>query len=254
LSYKPRNYSDGELALLFRLLAEGPLTGADLTTSTVVPGMQPGDTGGYLLSSLKRLLASADVDRQGNEGLYSIAREPSLVLRAAPRRPLAQMRATAETLADALRPLCARIEIAGSIRRQCPTCGDIELCAIVPDGGATEALNLSAALPIRSGQKYTQVIVDIADLGPVTVDFFCTTDPTAWGMLYFIRTGSADFVKRALGYWKKISDGGECRELHLYTGNDTPVPTPEEADVFRALSTPERPVAFIPPERRVPRG
>ena len=43
------------------------------------------------------------------------------------RMPYQEAMAYAITMVNILRPLCSRIEIAGSLRRQCPTVGDIEL-------------------------------------------------------------------------------------------------------------------------------
>lgn len=240
-------YSDGEMVILRRLL-DGPATAAELLTRTVMPGMSPDDTGAYLTSCLMRLRNSGKVIPAPVCGQYALTSAVELVLRADQRRPLAQMRAVAEDLVKIMLPGAVRIEIAGSIRRQKQDCGDIEICALVTDGRLTEAFVRGAAQVIKSGPKYTQAIIDAPSTGPVTVDLFSTDDPTRWGLLFFIRTGSADFVKRALGYWKKISDGGECRDLHLYKGSDTIVATPEEDDVFRALGI--KPVA---PERRVPR-
>ena len=43
------------------------------------------------------------------------------------RFPLAQGQAVAEQVVLELSPFCERIQIAGSIRRKCPSVGDIEL-------------------------------------------------------------------------------------------------------------------------------
>src|SRR5688572_28680494 len=55
------------------------------------------------------------------------------------RLPLARARAIAEKVVDALRDHCLRIEIAGSIRRGRPECGDVDLVC-VPKPGGREAM------------------------------------------------------------------------------------------------------------------
>jgi DNA polymerase/3'-5' exonuclease PolX len=50
------------------------------------------------------------------------------------RRPLAEATALATELVDLLRVFCARIEIAGSVRRRRPDIGDLEL-VVVPQNG-----------------------------------------------------------------------------------------------------------------------
>ena len=103
----------------------------------------------------------------------------------------------------------------------------------------------------------TRVIISEHQV-PVKVDLFQTADPACWGMLYFIRTGSADFVRRALHYWHRAT-AGECNGLRLRLAGNRPVDTPEEDDVFRVISEHAvraglRPVPFVPPERRTSRA
>ena len=50
------------------------------------------------------------------------------------RMPLVTARVLAERIVDELRPFCERIEIAGSIRRRRPLCGDVDLVALPKDG------------------------------------------------------------------------------------------------------------------------
>jgi len=168
--------------------------------------------------------------------------------------PLADARIYAHKLLDLLEPVCERIEIAGSIRRQCLEVGDIELVAIpkptwdlfgnrkwdtqtivnrVYDLYQQALLLLSSEGPMftKQGEWYAQFTA----FG-MKVDLFMTT-PEKWGCIYMIRTGSADFSKRMM---TKKSRGGECPD-HLYFKDgrlwegEYSLETPEEDDVFRLL-------------------
>lgn len=73
----------------------------------------------------------------------------------------------------------------------------------------------------------------------VCCDLFITT-PECWGVIFAIRTGPGDYsrelvtVAKRLGY--QVEDGRLWR-LHRDGARDV-VPTPEEADFFRALGVP----------------
>ena len=169
--------------------------------------------------------------------------------------PLDVARYQAHRLLDLLEPVCERIEIAGSIRRQCLEVGDIELVAIPkPTRGLFfhkwdtqiiidrifEIDKLSflresdEPLFAKRGEWYAQFTI----FG-MKVDLFMTT-PEKWGCIFMIRTGSADFSKRMM---TKKSGGGYCPD-HLYFKNgrlwdgEEVLDTPEEDDVFRLLGVP----------------
>lgn len=170
-------------------------------------------------------------------------------------------------------PSVQRLEIGGSIRRRKPIVHDIELVAQVapaqstlfggidpkaPSMTLTNALRARADTVIRSGPSMTSVILSEPESGRVQVDLFLTADPAAWGMLFFIRTGSLDFVKRALGYWKRATNGGECSDLRLRLADGTPLDTPDEQAVFsqisdHAVKAGMQPVQYIPPQKRTAR-
>lgn len=186
----------------------------------------------------------------------------------------------AQALRSELGPACDRIEIAGSVRRQKAIVRDLELVAIsrttvhfetvdlftsrrcenLDVWDALEALRLDGRLlPIsprssepeedpnwqskRSGSRYLKLFLIKPRL---KVDLFLV-DPPTWGLLYTIRTGSAEFSKRLVTHWTQLS-GGRAREGRLYLPEaigGKPVATPEEADVFRAC----RLLQPAPPER-----
>jgi DNA polymerase/3'-5' exonuclease PolX len=182
-----------------------------------------------------------------------------------PRLPLEVARGLADTLVELLRPGCERIEIAGSIRRERPEVGDIELLA-VPRwdtlagglfGDIAESVNLldvelrrlEAADGLedhsirrrldkngtpRWGERYKALTFHT-----VPVDLFICLPPAQWGVLYVIRTGPAEFGHALVtpqahgGYLPSYLQVREGALRRRDTGEV--VPTPEEVDVFRAL-------------------
>ena len=176
--------------------------------------------------------------------------------------------ALAGQLADQLRPACARIEIAGSLRRQSENPRDIELVAISHPEDTSEVVrdmfgDVVATIqttPLedavfeltdweldrvirRNGPRYkrlrsTQSRNYVGDY--VACDLFIVRPPATWGVIYTIRTGPADFsqalVTRALQMGLKV-DGGQLWKLHR-DGRREALLTPEESDFFAILGLP----------------
>lgn len=152
----------------------------------------------------------------------------------------------AVSVRDKIRPFCmaGHCEVAGSIRRQKPEdIKDVEIVAI------PNSLYLRELRDIVNHQwgtpeigafpsKYTRV------RGAVNIDFFWCT-PQTWGLNFFIRTGSAEYVKMALTQWKQKHAEGFAHQARLYTDPKTMVDTPTEAAVFEALGW-----TWEPPEKR----
>jgi DNA polymerase (family 10) len=160
----------------------------------------------------------------------------------------------AEILAE-LGDACERIEVAGSLRRQKAEIGDIEIVAIprlvtetdlfgVPVAQKSRLDACLAALGVRltkGGDRFKQ----FAWHG-TTVDLFLT-DRERWGVIYTIRTGSADFshwlvTPRAAG--GALPPGMRFQDGRLWRGAES-VSTPEESDVFAAIGWP-----WLPPAER----
>gem|GEM_PF-905405 len=249
-----------------RVLERGARTAAELATEAL-PAWGPASAAWAAQETLIHLRDAGAVEGPDADGRYRLTQHAASS-DGPQRRPLAEMRGMAERLAAQLRRHAVRLEIAGSVRRQAPRVKDIELCALVeprpdlfglheaPDEtGLARALRAGASSVLRGGAKYIQVEMRPQDDGPlVCVELFLTADPAQWGMLYFIRTGSADFVRRALAYWKSITGGGYCRGNRLHLADGTAVDTPEEGDVFAALERyGDAAVSLVPPERRAPR-
>ena len=134
----------------------------------------------------------------------------------------------AEDIEAKLAPGCERIEIAGSLRRERPVIGDIEIVCIpryqvdmfgvvayeqpsyldaILSGLVAEGRLLPGK---KNGKKFKQFIIPHAVSG-ITLDLFITT-PERWGVIFAIRTGPASFSKRLVTQQVK---GGYCRIIVL---------------------------------------
>lgn len=191
----------------------------------------------------------------------------------ATRLPLVRAQPVAEQLVADLAPWCIRLEVAGSIRRQRPDVGDIELVAIpqfrnepsslwgdeVPVNVLFERINVLAGegtLERLSGaERYVKLVHAPSGL---QLDLFLAT-PDNWGLIFLIRTGPADYsqwlVSEARRRGHHVSGGHLWRGTHPHgvecscaKTSFSPVPTPEERDVYTALAMPW----VDPRDRRAP--
>lgn len=165
----------------------------------------------------------------------------------------------ADKALEEFRPYCERIEIAGSLRRQKREIGDIEICAI-----PRYEINLFgepglSLLNLYLGQMaQKQRLVTEGKWGPsykkfrlaahqeMSIDLFITSPPQ-WGLIFMIRTGSAEFSQRLvtqknkgglLPSHLKVSDGW------VWDGNER-LELPEEDSVFALLG-----IDYINPQDR----
>lgn len=177
---------------------------------------------------------------------------------------LAQARTIAEQWLEILRPSCARIEIAGSIRRSKAYAHDIELIAVpkvmeeldlfgYPVGkhdlleDAIKAMQKDESLLIvKGGPRFKKIAISEM----IGIDLFIVRPPAQWGVLYMIRTGPADFSKwmvtaqasgGALPSEYVVADG----TVHLRSDLQSVIQVPEEADYFTLCE-----MEWIPPEKR----
>lgn len=162
----------------------------------------------------------------------------------------------ANDIVNELSPLCERIEIAGSIRRKKDEVGDIEIVAIpnckmdmfgeVISGD--HELNYyeweKLGKLVKNGNKFKQVTL----YRGISLDLFIVTPPAQWGVIFTIRTGSADFSHRLVT--SKRQGGMMPSNLRVEGGaiwsNNHIIETPEEQDVFDLIGVP-----FIDPELRI---
>ena len=162
------------------------------------------------------------------------------------RYQLGDMRVLAKSVVDLLKPYCERIEIAGSVRRECATVKDIEIVCIPSQLDMFEYIQTAENMigrPVKGTAlgKYMQVL--IAD--KISLDLFMT-DSDRWGMIYAIRTGSAGFVQHNLARaWSEQgykSEGGILK--HEIYG--TTFQFHEEEDLFEFLG-----VKWVDPKDRL---
>jgi DNA polymerase/3'-5' exonuclease PolX len=154
--------------------------------------------------------------------------------------------AIAERVKAHLAPHCERIEIAGSIRRRKADVGDIEMVAIPKpyDVGlfASGIAQIVSVWPKVRGElpcKYTQRMLPEG----IALDLFFATEEN-WGLIYAIRTGSADYSHRVLACgWVR---NGYKSVNGMLTRDGVAVPVREERDLFRLAGVPwEQPEARI---------
>jgi DNA polymerase/3'-5' exonuclease PolX len=190
--------------------------------------------------------------------------------------PLAVARVVAEAVVHHLTPFASQIAIAGSVRRKRKYVSDIEIVMAPGVSGVDVDLfgvaekqhfhdpNEGIAAYNRIEAKHPLKIRDVLGKDDVTrqidgpryksfedtntgiaIDLFIVRPPATWGCLFFIRTGPADWNKRAMKLAHvrglKFDKGRLVRQATTRTALDTPT----EKDVFRALKMP-----FKPPSAR----
>jgi DNA polymerase/3'-5' exonuclease PolX len=173
------------------------------------------------------------------------------------KRPHDEVLRVAEHIVTALTPFCERIESAGSLRRQRPWVGDIELVAIPrrpikpqlsllepPEYDLEAETELGAFLKENkvkfrvNGQKQKSFYY-----GSLQVDLYLPLVEN-WGWRYMLSTGSQKF-----NVWLVMSaaaGGAMPTDMNSDGGwiwrQGVKVETPEEADVFREMKLPFIPV------------
>lgn len=175
------------------------------------------------------------------------------------KRPYKVVSAIAAQLVDALKPVCERIEIAGSLRRRRPLIGDIEILVIPKfqldifrePSKRSELEDLldiwrETAVFTKDGERYKQIRFETVGGAAYQLDLF-VQDTSTWGVNMMIRTGPSDFsrkmvTRRSVG--GLMPDDLRVAGARVYRGGDV-LQTPEEGDVFKLWG-----MKYIRPEKR----
>lgn len=167
------------------------------------------------------------------------------------RLPLRQARDLAYKVRDALLPHCRRIEVAGSIRRQRETCGDIDIVCLPAGLTGREAIIArckQGATLLKEGDQYVEFLLangfqlDLWFAHDGTGDLI-DPEPSNYGALLLARTGSA-----AHNIW--IADEARRKGVRFSPSKGIMLQrqvlaSVEEAEIFRYLGLP-----FIQPWER----
>ena len=178
---------------------------------------------------------------------------------------LSEARIIASKVRDHVCPAMDRIEIAGSIRREKPVVGDIELVSLVADRekllqligdvGQTIKPNVPGIIPWTPKPDFRYIRVRLAE--GINLDLFIAR-PDNWGGLFLMRTGSAagsngnafnGFVPGMFSRFKKLSGGGRMTEVMPTMPDGTQLPVHTEQDFFDLLE-----MDFVPPIERTCRS
>lgn len=153
------------------------------------------------------------------------------------RIPLAEAQAIANDVITQLGPHCSRLQVAGSIRRQRPTIGDIEVVCLPLPYDASPLFASGIATVVNQWEKvrgelpcrYTQRRLPCG----MKLDLFMP-DPLGYGLQLAIRTGSADWCRTVLApAWVRAgfhSAGGVLRREDCSVA-----PTPDERSLFELI-------------------
>jgi DNA polymerase/3'-5' exonuclease PolX len=159
-----------------------------------------------------------------------------------PRIPLAEALDIAANVVAVLGPHCLKIDVAGSIRRQSPTIGDLEIVCL-PDrdplestplfaGGFAAAVEQWPGVVGKPDGRYTRRLLPCG----LTLDLFMP-HPDGYGLILAIRTGSADWSHLRLATaWKRA-------DFHSYKGllrreDGSVVPCRTERELFDTIGLP----------------
>jgi hypothetical protein len=194
----------------------------------------------------------------------------------AARLPLVTAQRLAARLAARLEPSCARLAVAGSIRRQQPDVGDVELVCIPRlevqdqrdlfgsvvsqetvsrlDCSLDELLRLEHIVRTMPdgwssqpawGSKLKRFWLWANDrLGWVMVDLHVTT-PDHWGWKLALATGPGDFNRALVTYLYRNTPYRQQAGALVRQATGEAVPVPDEAAYFRLAGLP-----WIPPRER----
>lgn len=161
--------------------------------------------------------------------------------------PLKQAQNLSDKIIATLAPGCQRIQSAGSVRRQKETIGDLEIVCLA-NGQLDTVLddlidNGRLERGDKNGRKFKNFLVP--SVPGLKLDLFIPTIQT-WGVIFTIRTGSAEFSQKLVTQQNKggfLPNDLRVKDGRIWRG-DAALPTPNEEDVFKLLGW------YIEPEQR----
>jgi DNA polymerase (family 10) len=163
---------------------------------------------------------------------------------------LTEAQRIAASIKTMVEPLCALIEVAGSIRRQKPTVHDIDFVVVAKMDAEWQKINEKLkqlkAKPNCSGNSVIKAFVTCQD-GFFQVDFY-RAQPSTFGIHLLVRTGSAEHNMWLAAY--AISKGMRIRYSEGLIKDGVAVAGEIEHGVFEALGLPYP----LPSEREIMNG
>jgi DNA polymerase/3'-5' exonuclease PolX len=156
-----------------------------------------------------------------------------------PRIPLAEAQDIAANTLAILRPFCHKADIAGSVRRQSLTIGDLEIVCL-PNrdplestplfaGGFAAAVEQWPGVVGKPDGRYTQRLLPCG----LKLDLFMP-HPDGYGLIMAIRTGSSDWAYKVLAAgWKRA--GFHSHKGLLRREDESVIPCRTERELFDTI-------------------
>ncbi len=144
---------------------------------------------------------------------------------------LAKAQTLAQEVENIVKPLCIKLKVVGSIRRQKPLVGDVDFVAIASDCNWSKIQTIRKAKVICGGKSVIKIYYPFEN-GLFQVDFYRATEQT-FGIQELIRTGSADHNMWLAGY--AISKGFRLKYSEGLLKDDVVVAGETEENVCNAL-------------------
>ncbi len=249
--------ASGEVRLHQELLAQFPAT---LPRLLEIPGLGPrkvallhAELGIGSVEELRQAIADGRVEKLpgfGKKTAEKLLTGISFVERSSERTLLTDAWPVAAGLREMVAGLegVRRVEIAGSLRRGCETCGDIDLLCDADDGAAViEAFtHVPQASAVRAaGETKGSILVLRPRGGEIQVDLRVVPAASFGAALQYF-TGSKEHNVRLREL--AVRRGWRLNEYGLFDG-ETQIAGAVEAEISARLG-----VAYVPPELREDRG
>ena len=149
-----------------------------------------------------------------------------------PRLELAKAQILTKQVETIVRPLCDKIEVVGSVRREKPVVGDVDFVIVTSDGCWSKIVQaLKKARVICSGKSVIKILHPCENI-LFQVDFYRATAQT-FGIQKLIRTGSADHNMWLAGC--ALSKGFRLKYSEGLMKNEVALAGETEESVFTAL-------------------